>query len=110
LISVSERTSEIGLRKAIGARKMDIVLLFLSESISISGFGSLIGLIFGVLMTFLVIPIVRYYAEVPFFQAEYTLNTLFIIAIVAVLIGVVFGTYPALRASKLSPIDAIRRE
>ena len=94
----------------MGAKKSDILLLFLSESISVSGFGSLIGLLLGMALTSLIIPIVKHYVDIPFFQAEYTLNTLLIISLVALVIGIVFGTYPAHRASKLNPIDAIRRE
>ncbi|TDB62307.1 ABC transporter permease [Arundinibacter roseus] len=109
LISVSERTSEIGVRKAVGAKKRDILLQFLSESVTISTFGSLLGLIVGVLGTLVIVPIVKALTKVPF-QAAYTWNTFIIIALVAVVIGVVFGTYPALRAARLDPVEAIRRE
>lgn len=109
LISVTERTAEIGIRKATGANRRDIVLLFLSESITVSAFGSLLGLVIGVLGTMIIIPIVTAITKVPF-QADYTLNTLFIITIVSLFIGIVFGTYPAIRASRLNPVDAIRHE
>lgn len=109
LISVTERTSEIGIRKASGANRRDIVLLFLSESIVVSGFGSLLGLILGVLGTMLIIPIIKTLTKVPF-QAAYTWNTFIIISIVSVLVGVIFGTYPAIRASRLDPVEAIRHE
>jgi putative ABC transport system permease protein len=109
LISVTERTSEIGVRKAVGANKRDIVLQFLSESITISLFGSLLGLVVGILGTMIIVPIVKSLTGVPF-QAAYTLNTLFVISILAVVIGIVFGTYPAMRAAKLDPVEAIRRE
>lgn len=109
LISVTERTAEIGIRKAVGANRRDIILLFLSESITVSAFGSLLGLIFGTLFTMAAIPIIKALTEAPF-QAAYTWNTLLIISVVAVLVGVIFGTYPALRASRLNPVDAIRHE
>jgi putative ABC transport system permease protein len=109
LISVTERTSEIGIRKAMGANRKDIVMLFLSESIAVSAFGSLLGLIFGVLFTMAAVPIVKAITKIPF-QAEYTLNTFLVIAILAVVVGIVFGTYPAIRASRLNPVDAIRHE
>jgi len=109
LISVTERTSEIGIRKATGANRRDIILLFLTESIAVSAFGSLLGLIFGVLGTMAIIPIVKAITKVPF-QADFTLNTFIIISIVSILVGVVFGTYPAIRASRLDPVEAIRHE
>lgn len=109
LISVTERTSEIGIRKAMGANKSDIMRLFLSESIMVSLLGSLLGLTFGVLFTMAAVPIVKAFTEIPF-QAAYTWNTFFIITIIAVLIGVIFGTYPAMKAARLDPVEAIRRE
>jgi len=109
LISVTERTAEIGIRKAIGANRRDIVMLFLSEAITISAFGSLLGLITGTVFTMVAIPIIKSLTKVPF-QAAYTLNTFFIISAIALIIGIVFGTYPAIRASRLNPVDAIRHE
>jgi putative ABC transport system permease protein len=109
LISVTERTVEIVIRKAVGANRKDIILQFLSESITISLFGSLLGLVIGVLGTMITIPIIKALTEIPF-QAAYTLNTLMVVSILAVVVGVVFGTYPAIRASRLDPVEAIRRE
>lgn len=109
LISVTERTAEIGIRKAVGANRRDIVLLFLAESVTVSAFGSLLGLVFGTLFTMAAIPIVKGLTKLPF-QAAYTIDTLFLISVIALLVGVVFGTYPALRASRLNPVDAIRHE
>src|SRR6185436_9745937 len=100
LIAVTERTVEIGIRKAVGANRKDILLQFLSESITISLFGSLLGLVIGVLGTMIITPIVKALTKIPF-QAAYTLNTLMVISILAVVVGVVFGTYPAMRAAKL---------
>ena len=109
IISVTERIKEIGIRKAIGARKKIILLQFLSESITISTIGSFVGLIVGVGFTLIIVPIIRSFTEAPF-QAAFTLNTLLIISIIAIAIGIVFGTYPAMKASKLNPVDAIRHE
>ena len=109
LISVSERTKEIGIRKATGAKKRDILFQFLAESITISGLGSFLGLLFGLASVFALFPIVQSLADVPF-EPAFTYSTLIVISIIAVLIGVVFGTYPAWKAAKLLPIDAIRRE
>lgn len=109
LISVTERTAEIGIRKATGANRRDIILLFLTESITVSAFGSVLGLILGVLGTMLIIPIVKAITDIPF-QAAYTWNTLIVISIISILVGVIFGTYPAIRASRLDPVEAIRHE
>lgn len=109
LISVTERTVEIGVRKALGAKKRDILWQFLSESITISILGSLLGLALGLLSTMAFIPIVRAFTDIPF-QMAYTWNTFGIIMAIAMLIGVIFGTYPAMRAARLDPVEAIRRE
>jgi putative ABC transport system permease protein len=109
LISVTERTVEIGVRKAMGAKKRDILMQFLAESVTVSLFGSFLGLVLGVLATLGIVPIVKALTDVPF-QAAYTFDTFVVITIVAIVIGIVFGTYPAMRAAKLNPVEAIRRE
>jgi putative ABC transport system permease protein len=109
LISITERTVEIGIRKAVGANRRDIILQFLAESITVSVFGSAMGLILGILGTMAVVPIVVAITKIPFY-ANYTLNTLLLVSVMAVLLGIVFGTYPAIRASRLDPVEAIRHE
>ena len=108
LISITERTSEIGIRKALGANRKDIIRLFLSESITLSVMGSVLGILLGVLITVTAIPIIQSITQAPF-QAAFTLNTILIIAVISILIGIIFGTYPALKAAKLDPVVAIQR-
>lgn len=109
LISITERTVEIGIRKAVGANRRDLILQFLAESVTVSVFGSVIGLILGVLGTMAIVPIVASITKIPFY-ANYTLNTMMVVGILAVLLGIIFGTYPAIRASRLDPVEAIRHE
>lgn len=109
LVSITERTSEIGIRKATGAKRRDILLQFLSESVTISGLGSAMGLLLGMLVSLAAVPLVKMVVDVPF-QVVFSAQMFLIIGVLALIIGVVFGTYPALRAARLTPIDAIRRE
>lgn len=109
LMSVTQRTAEIGIRKAMGANRADIIRLFLAESITLSLFGSLLGLGLGMLMTSIFIPIIKAFTEISF-HAVYSWNTLLTIVIIAIVIGIVFGTYPARRAALLNPVVAIHRE
>lgn len=109
LISVTQRTVEIGIRKALGAKRFDILLQFLSESITVSAFGSIVGLLLGVLSTMAVVPLIKLAVKLPF-DAAYTWDTFILIGIIAIVVGIVFGTYPAIRASRLDPVEAIRRE
>ena len=102
LMSVTERTAEIGIRKAVGANRRNIIAQFLSESVAISMIGSFFGLLLGVLMALAVAPILTYIIDESglVFRAVFSFNTLLVVGVIAVLVGIIFGTYPARRAAK----------
>ncbi|MFV8256301.1 ABC transporter permease [Bdellovibrio bacteriovorus] len=103
LVSVTERTKEIGLRKAIGARRRDILLQFLAESIVVSVCGGLLGIALGVGFSLLISKVLGWSTVVS--AGSVILSFGF-----SALIGIVFGSYPASKASKLHPIEALRYE
>lgn len=103
LVSVTERTREIGIRMSIGARKYDILSQFLMEAIVLSLLGGLIGIAFGVIGSSLV----SKFAGWPTFV---TTNSIFLAVFFSMAVGVFFGYYPARKASSLNPIDALRYE
>ena len=109
LSSVIERTREIGIRKAAGAAQRHILWQFLSESVAITGVGSMIGLALGVAAAFSITAIMRHVANAPV-QAWLSVSTVLVALGASVLVGLSFGLYPALRAARLSPIDAIHHE
>lgn len=103
MVTVTERTKEIGLLKAIGAEKKDILIQFLIESIVLTVTGGIIGIILGEVLAFLISKLI----SIPF---VFQLNSILLAVGVSTAIGVIFGLYPAQRAAKLSPIDALRYE
>jgi putative ABC transport system permease protein len=109
LASVAERTKEIGVRKAAGARRRDIVVQFLAESVVISLAGAVIGAVLGIAGAFLVTYIMRTQTMAQVYAAV-TWQTLSVAMGAAVLVGLVFGMYPALKAANLSPVEAMRYE
>ncbi len=109
LASVLERTREIGIRKASGARQRDILVQFLAEAVTITGVGSVLGVVVGLAGAFGITAAIRHYTDAPLFAA-FTWGSVLVAAGAALVVGLAFGTYPARRAAKLSPIEAIRHE
>ena len=108
LVSVTERTREIGIRKAIGARRYDVMIQFLIEAVTLSGFGGAIGIAGGYLGAAGVRLILKRWIELP---PVHTPMWAIVLAFgFCAILGIIFGIYPAAKASKLDPIDALRYE
>jgi putative ABC transport system permease protein len=103
LVTVTERTREIGLRKALGAKKKTIITQFLTESVILTFTGGFLGVIIGVITSYI-------YSRIN--SSVFTISPYSILLAfsVSVIIGVIFGWYPARRASNLQPIEALRYE
>jgi putative ABC transport system permease protein len=103
LATVTERTREIGIRRALGAKRSDIITQFLMETILLSGCGGTVGLLLGILLPFLI----SHFAGMETIIRLWSLICAFGISI---LIGLIFGLYPAYRAAVMNPITALRHE
>jgi len=103
LVSVTERIREIGVRKAVGAKRRDILLQFLTEALVISILGGLIGIFLGWLISLAVSSLAGWVSIV-------TVSSIIVAVSFSAAIGVVFGLWPARKASLLNPIDALRYE
>ncbi len=106
LVSVNERTREIGIRKAVGARRRDILVQFLIEAMALTGIGGALGIMLGWSIT----EVVRQIAASTGLLPVITIATVVVAVGVSISIGVVFGLYPAMRAARLHPIQALRYE
>jgi len=103
LASVTERTQEIGIRRAIGAKRRQIISQFLIETVVLSIIGGLIGIGLGVLVPSLI----TYFAGMP---TVITLESILLPLVISGAVGILFGLYPAARAAKVDPIVALRHE
>jgi putative ABC transport system permease protein len=103
LVSVTERTREIGIRKAIGAKKSNILIQFITEAVLISLFGGVIGYGLGILLSTLA-------TQAMSLEISVTFSTIFLGILFSSLVGIASGFYPALKAARKNPIDALRFE
>jgi putative ABC transport system permease protein len=103
LMAVSERTREIGLRKALGARRADIMAQMLTESVVLSMFGGVIGTLLGIAIAMVISQFTPVPASIEPWSVALGIG-------ITALVGLFFGLYPAMRAARLDPIEALRRE
>ncbi len=103
LVSVTERTQEIGLRKALGARNTDIMLQFLVEAMLMAAIGGVLGIVLGSGTAYLITVLAGWAVKI-------TSSSIILATVFSVAVGVVFGLWPARQAARLNPIDALRYE
>ena len=102
-MTVTERTAEIGLKKAIGAKRRRILAQFLTEASVLTGIGGLLGVLGGIGMSQLI-------SKFMVTPTALSVPAILVAVVFSVLIGLIFGLVPAVKASKLNPIEALRRE
>ena len=103
LVSVTERTREIGIRLAIGATQKDIMVQFLIESSLVCLFGGLVGILVGIGLSYTIATVTPVFVEV-------SLTSILISFFISIAIGIFFGWYPARKASRMEPVAALRME
>jgi len=103
LATVTERTREIGIRRALGAKRRDITEQFLIETIVLSGIGGILGVVIGANVPSLIVRLSQ-------IKAEVTWNSVLLSFSISVAVGIIFGLYPAMRAARMDPIEALRHE
>jgi len=104
LVSVTERTREIGIRKAVGAKKRNILIQFLIEALMVTGIGGVLGIVLGICIIKFV------FGSMGIIQEVYSIPWMMISFGIALLVGIVFGIFPAYKAANLHPIEALRYE
>ena len=104
LVAVTQRTREIGIRKAVGALRRDIVRQFLTEAVTLTTLGGIVGVGLGILISSLV------RTFVPALPTTVPVWSVFVGLLVSTSVGIFFGLYPAVKASRLDPIEALRYE
>ena len=109
LVSVTERTKEIGLRKALGATNKDILLQFLFEAVMLTAIGGVIGVLLGGLLSYIISMILSSTLNIDW-QFIFPYDAAALGIVVASLVGLIFGIYPANQAAKKSPMEALRYE
>jgi putative ABC transport system permease protein len=109
LVSVTERTREIGIRKAVGAKRRHILVQFIVESVVLSLFGGVVGILFGMGLGLGISKVIAQYTEFPF-PSVVSYNSIGLAIAFSTAIGLFFGVYPAVRAARLDPVEALRYE
>ena len=108
LVAVTERTREIGLRKAVGARRQDVLRQFLIEAVLLTVIGGIIGLVGGIALAFLISIVAKNFLAAYAFTVS--VSSALVALLVAAVTGLIFGIYPARKAAGLNPIEALRYE
>jgi len=106
---VTERTREIGVRRALGAKRRDITMQFLIEAIVQTSVGGAVGVLLGLVSVFAAPPIYKWITDARL-PAQINYDSILLSVAVAIVVGVAFGLYPARRAALLDPIEALRHE
>jgi ABC-type antimicrobial peptide transport system permease subunit len=103
LLSVTQRTREIGIRRAVGAQAGDVLQQFLTEAVALSALGGLAGVTLGIIAAFIISSVVQWTVSISFLSVLISFS-------IAASVGIFFGYYPAREASRVAPMDSLRYE